>query len=517
MQDVVSSAVAEAAGAAARQEALQLAPQPIGSVVATSAGALNARFILHAVTFDYESELIPTERTLRQLARTALVRCEALGIRRLAVFGSQVNGPGLDPSHVAQLFGFALKEHLVNPSGIQEITLLLPDQRALAAYLSAQIGDSDAITAAVFGDPPLLAGTDPAPHRDGASGHEAVFKRWRSLPSRKVPRPSRPRDADGAPLRTGDDRDSLLSWAEKRLRRLLGKGTVDSLDATEPASVSSQSTTAILPTARAYGADVHYRPLLLERYVLLEEIGRGGMGVVHLSWDLLLRRVVAIKTMRDDLRAGRQAAEKLRQEASVATDLDHEGIVRLYHYEPARSGSVAFIVMEYVSWPTGEQWVADAGSFGLPQEAVRDVGLHLCRALSYAHTRGVLHLDVKPSNIFIDPAGERTKLADFGLARALGNSEGRAIQTHPVGTPDYMAPEQRMPGSKLDARTDVYLLSATLWDLATGSPPGRERRNIRFHSPSVGFLNILAEGLSNDPSSRPSRIETLAERLRTAP
>jgi O-acetyl-ADP-ribose deacetylase (regulator of RNase III) len=496
MQDVVSSAVAEAAGPAARQEALQLAPQPIGSVVATSAGALNARFILHAVTFDRESELIPTERTLRQIARTALVRCEALGIRRLAVFGSHVGTPSLDPSHIAQLFGFALKEHLVNPSGIQEITLLLPDQRALAAYLSAQIGDSDAITAAVFGDPPLLAGS-PASPPDGGSG----------------------RDTDATPLRTGDDRDSLLSWAEKRLRRLLGKGTIDSLDATEPASVSSQPTTSTLPlpTARAYGADVRYRPLLLERYVLLEEIGRGGMGVVHLSWDLLLRRVVAIKTMRDDFRAGRQAAEKLRREASVATDLDHEGIVRLYHYEPARSGSVAFIVMEYVSWPTGEQWVADAGSFGLPQEVVRDVGLQLCRALSYAHTRGVLHLDIKPSNIFVDPAAERTKLADFGLARALGNSEGRAIQTHPVGTPAYMAPEQRMPGAKLDARTDVYLLSATLWDLATGSPPGRERRNVRFHSPSVGFLNILAEGLSNDPSSRPSRIETLAERLRAAP
>src|SRR5262249_4965229 len=111
-----------------------------------SAGALNGRFILHAVTFDHESDLIPTERTFRQLARTTLVRCEALGIRRLTVFGSQVGAPSLDPSHVAQLFGFALKEHLVSPSGIREITLLLPDQRALAAYLSARIGDSDSPT-----------------------------------------------------------------------------------------------------------------------------------------------------------------------------------------------------------------------------------------------------------------------------------------------------------------------------------------------------------------------------------
>jgi hypothetical protein len=484
------------------------------------------------------------------------------------VFGSQADAPSLDPSHVAQLFGFALKEHLVNPSGIQEITLLLPDQRALAAYLSAQIGDSEAITAAVFGDRPESSsrsvlrtteahrpeqnlnatlrldfegagsddldddpislqgfGSDPAslPDRERTKvpthPHEGAIDRKRlHVRLGRAPKPSGPRDAHATPLRTGDDRDSLLSWAEKRLRRLLGKGTVESSDATEQASVSSQPTTSILSLkpARAHGANVRYRPLLLDRYVLLEEIGRGGMGVVHLSWDLLLRRIVAIKTMRDDLRTG-QAAEKLRREASVATDLDHDGIVRLYHYEPALSGSVAFIVMEYVSWPTGEQWVADAGSFGLPQEAVRDVGLQLCRALSYAHTRGVLHLDIKPSNIFVDPAAERTKLADFGLARALGNSEGRAIQTHPVGTPAYMAPEQRMPGAKLDARTDVYLLSATLWDLATGSPPGREHRTDTFHSPSLGFLNILAEGLSDDPSSRPSRIETLAERLRAAP
>jgi eukaryotic-like serine/threonine-protein kinase len=93
------------------------------------------------------------------------------------------------------------------------------------------------------------------------------------------------------------------------------------------------------------------------RYVLLEEIGRGGMAVVYLSWDIVLRRVVAIKVLRPDT----ADPESLMREAAATLDLTHEGIVRLYHFEPRRHGTEPYLVMEYLPWPSGEKWIAEPG------------------------------------------------------------------------------------------------------------------------------------------------------------
>ena len=242
------------------------------------------------------------------------------------------------------------------------------------------------------------------------------------------------------------------------------------------------------------------RPLLNARYVLLEEVGRGGMAVVYLSWDLVLRRSVAIKVLRPD----NLDSQSLKREAAAAFELTHDSIIRMYHFEPGNQARRSYLVMEYVPWPSGEKWIADAGVKGLPIRPVVDVGTQICRAVAYAHSRNVLHLDIKPSNFFIDPGGEQAKLGDFGLAR-VSNAQGAAMQLRPAGTPAYMAPEQLELSAKVTSATDVYQLGATLWDLLTGRPPRRDRLDAsNFDARRRRVLNVVASALVDDPKQRPS-------------
>jgi serine/threonine protein kinase len=238
------------------------------------------------------------------------------------------------------------------------------------------------------------------------------------------------------------------------------------------------------------------------RYVLLEEIGRGGMAVVYLSWDLVLRRVVAIKLLRPDT----ADPESLKHEAAAALELTHEGIVRLYHFEPSSRETEPYLVMEYLPWPSGEKWIAEAGASRLPIRAVLDVGVRVCSALAYAHSRNILHLDIKPSNIFVDPAGENAKLGDFGLAR-FSSTGGALLQLRSAGTPAYMAPEQTTLGAKVSTATDVYQLAATLWDFVTGTPPRPGGVDLeQFEPDRKRFLSLLLGVLAPDPVIRPSAV-----------
>jgi serine/threonine-protein kinase len=215
---------------------------------------------------------------------------------------------------------------------------------------------------------------------------------------------------------------------------------------------------------------------------------------------LVLRRAVAIKRLREEI----AMSEMLRREAVVSLDLAHEGIVRVHHFEPRHEVGGPFLVMEYIDWPSGEKWMAEAGATPLPTEAVLTVGERLCSALAFAHGRGVIHLDIKPSNIFVDPSAEQTKLADFGIASILRAGVPKAVSLQVVGTPAYMAPEQKVPGGVVSPATDVYQLAATLWDLLTGSPPGgavhpaaqADRRR-------AAALGAVAAGLERDPARRP--------------
>ena len=246
------------------------------------------------------------------------------------------------------------------------------------------------------------------------------------------------------------------------------------------------------------------RPLLSRRYVLLEEIGRGGVGIVYLAWDLVLHQAVAIKTLRPSETDSKQRIDGLKKEAALQMRLAHDGIVRLFHFEPSESSVGAYLIMEYVSWTPGDRWIAEAGPGGLPPAAVLTVGVKLCDALACAHDAGVLHLDVKPSNIFIDSSGERTKLADFGIATVLGPRQQGALVTNLMGTPAYMAPEQKVRGEKIGPRTDVYLLAATLWECITGEKPGDGSRSVPRDPTTAAALAVLLQALAPTPDQRPA-------------
>ncbi len=229
------------------------------------------------------------------------------------------------------------------------------------------------------------------------------------------------------------------------------------------------------------------------------------MGVVHLAWDIVLRHVVAIKTLRARPEITAAQAEGLRREAQLQIELSHDGIVRLLHFEPWEQGVGPYIIMEYLAWSSGDRWIAEAGSLGLPVHSVVRVGMRLSDALAYAHSAGIVHGDIKPRNIFVDPAGDRAKLADFGIARVVGTKQRDALVTRLAGTPAYMAPEQKSYGARIGPWTDIYLLARTLADLLGWSPEKADDGSAVHGDGSLiePVIAVLRRGLATAPEERP--------------
>jgi len=192
------------------------------------------------------------------------------------------------------------------------------------------------------------------------------------------------------------------------------------------------------------------------------EIGRGGMGVVYKAWDEENKRWVALKIVRDSKRL--EETTRYRREVEIARSLHHPNIVALY--EVTQVGSRHLIAMEYVDGETL------AGKRMAPGEASRLIST-VARAVQYAHSRGIVHRDIKPQNIMVDRSG-RPYLMDFGLAKSQGAPSSITAVGTAMGTPNYMAPEQAIGrSSRVDQRTDVYGLGAVIYELLTGRPPFR--------------------------------------------
>ncbi|MEO0813500.1 MAG: serine/threonine-protein kinase, partial [Myxococcota bacterium] len=235
----------------------------------------------------------------------------------------------------------------------------------------------------------------------------------------------------------------------------------------------------------------------LGAYALERKLGEGGMGVVYEARHGMLRRPTAVKLLPPE-RAGLEGIERFEQEVRLTAQLTHPNTVTVFDYGRTPDG-VFYYAMELLDGATLEQVVALTGA----QEDARILSVirASAAALDEAHTIGLIHRDVKPSNIMLCRQGRRNdvvKLLDFGLVKQLDRGEDGATTANQtlIGTPMYMAPEAIREGEAVDARSDVYALGAVAYFLATGS-----------HLFSGGsIVEICAKHLHQEPESPSARL-----------
>ncbi len=208
------------------------------------------------------------------------------------------------------------------------------------------------------------------------------------------------------------------------------------------------------------------------RYELGELLGRGGMAEVRKGHDTRLGRVVAIKRLRTDLASDATFQARFRREAQSAASLNHPAIVAVYDTgeEPASDGtgvSQPYIVMEFVAGRTLRDILRDGRKI-LPERAL-EITSGVLSALDYSHRAGIIHRDIKPGNVMLTPSGD-VKVMDFGIARAMSDSNTMTQTAAVVGTAQYLSPEQAR-GETVDSRSDVYSAGCLLYELLTGRPP----------------------------------------------
>ena len=203
------------------------------------------------------------------------------------------------------------------------------------------------------------------------------------------------------------------------------------------------------------------------RYEVKEILGAGGMGVVYRAFDRELQEPVAIKTLKPEAMAGGSAGlERFKQEIRLARKIAHRNVVRTY--DLGEQNGMYYLTMEYVEGTSLKQLIVSRGK--LPVSVTLTVGKQICRALEVAHAEGVIHRDIKPQNIVVEPSGF-LKVMDFGIAR-LANPKGKGLTEAgtSIGTPDYMSPEQ-LSGAELDPRSDLYAAGVVLFECVTGRVP----------------------------------------------
>ena len=216
------------------------------------------------------------------------------------------------------------------------------------------------------------------------------------------------------------------------------------------------------------------RGLLIGRYLILDKLGEGGMGVVFKARHHLLDRVVALKILQPSFARQRQLVSRFRREMQAAARLNHPNIVSVLDADEYRG--IYYLAMDYIEGRDLDHLVRERGP--LPVEQAIDYAVQAARGLEVAHAHGIVHRDVKPGNLMLDAAGI-VRVLDLGLARLVGPSSASDKTTTSnltrsgmfMGTVDFMAPEQAEDSRNVDHRADIYSLGCSLYYLLTGRPP----------------------------------------------
>ena len=246
-------------------------------------------------------------------------------------------------------------------------------------------------------------------------------------------------------------------------------------------------------------------------------LGRGGMGVVYLAQDLSLERKVALKLLAPELSSEEDFRERFLRESRLAASIDHPNVIPIY--EAGEIEGALFIAMRYVEGSDLKRLLEQERL-----EPVRAIALlsQVAEALDVAHEHGLVHRDVKPSNVLVATQGgrEHVYLADFGLSRRLAVA-GSVERSHFSGSADYVAPEQ-VQRKPLDGRADLYALGCVLYECLTGRPPaarhhprhpvrpprGRRRRRPARPTPTCQptIDPVLARALAKEPDAAPANL-----------
>ncbi len=265
------------------------------------------------------------------------------------------------------------------------------------------------------------------------------------------------------------------------------------------------------------------------RYVVIEQLGSGGMAVVYKAHDPILNAIVAIKTMHPG--ATSELSMRFQQEARAVARLNHANILSARDFGLAEDGR-AYLVLDYLAGESLDRIIKKRGT--LPIEEAISIVLQVGHGLSYAHRQGILHRDIKPSNIMIttdENGAPIAKILDFGLAR-LSSSEPQFLTQvgQVMGSPLYMSPEQAR-GESVDERSDIYSLGCVIFTMLTGEPPIQSDSTMELfqlkqdeESPLLGeFLeenefpelleNIVARCLERLPDDRYRTVDSLVEDL----
>ena len=264
---------------------------------------------------------------------------------------------------------------------------------------------------------------------------------------------------------------------------------------------------------------------LSERYLILERIAVGGMGGVYLARDEKLNREVTVKVLKEDLAEDPLFVERFRREARAVAALSHPNVATVYDY--GEDDGHRFIVMEYIEGRDLARLLREEGP--LDPERVARIGAGIARALDHAHSAGVIHRDVKPANAIVS-AGDRVKVTDFGIARAVGESTLTATGSV-MGTAQYISPEQAA-GDPVGPHSDIYALGIVLYEMLTGAVPfsgdkaiAVAMRHVSDDVPAPSATNpevppvmdaIVARATHKDPAARYPGAAAMADELDAA-